>query len=289
MEAIRREGLSPRGRGNRSGQGSLRRRRGSIPAGAGEPAPRPAPAACQRVYPRGGGGTMCPRRLSRTSPGLSPRGRGNRQDRSPSTSRRGSIPAGAGEPSRRATSAPTTRVYPRGGGGTGHAVIPAHLWRGLSPRGRGNLLHRAGLGMGQGSIPAGAGEPAGAQATGRGIGVYPRGGGGTSPGSYRTRIAPGLSPRGRGNHRDAQGSADRRGSIPAGAGEPGRVRLADAEFGVYPRGGGGTDFWRSSPRYVAGLSPRGRGNRLSRLRVQLLPGSIPAGAGEPDRPHRSSH
>ena len=70
----------------------------SIPAWAGEPArPRPR-GARNRVYPRVGGGTVDSESESVSVSGLSPRGRGNRDDPTGRRDRIGSIPAWAGEP-----------------------------------------------------------------------------------------------------------------------------------------------------------------------------------------------
>jgi len=90
-------GRSPRGRGKRSGPGSLRRRQGSIPAWAGEAQAELLASTPPQVDPRVGGGS------GRTSPtrdhtmGRSPRGRGKPARRSGVGGSRGSIPAWAGE------------------------------------------------------------------------------------------------------------------------------------------------------------------------------------------------
>ena len=70
-------------------------------------------------------------------------------------------------------------------------------------------------------------------------------------------------------------------SIPAWAGEPGRSSWAGAIHAVYPRVGGGTGVAWPSTTYCAGLSPRGRGNRIRPVSKRCLERSIPAWAGEP--------
>ena len=72
----------------------------------------------------------------------------------------------------------------------------------------------------------------------------------------------GLSPRGRGNleHPAAYGMVVR--SIPAWAGQPVEHPFAATSTPVYPRVGGATVVRLVRKDYVAGLSPRGRGNRL---------------------------
>ena len=91
-------GLSPRLRGNQShdvGTGLVVR---SIPAPAGEPAPRPHHPPRLRVYPRACGGTTESMRRSTSSRGLSPRLRGNPERQQLGTRAERSIPAPAGEP-----------------------------------------------------------------------------------------------------------------------------------------------------------------------------------------------
>ena len=98
----------------------------------------------------------------------------------------------------------------------------------------------------------------------------------------------GLSPPARGNlvHRIAQ--ALRNGPIPACAGEPVSKPCIHSAGRAYPRLRGGTSArwqarWRST-----GLSPPARGNHLLVRKLGVLPGPIPACAGEPgaSRPGR---
>ena len=70
-------------------------------------------------------------------------------------------------------------VYPRVGGGTSCEHEPLGRLKGLSPRGRGNLVHTLAHADAQGSIPAWAGEPAEEDETPADVPVYPRVGGGT--------------------------------------------------------------------------------------------------------------
>ena len=76
-------------------------------------------------------------------------------------------------------------------------------------------------------------------------------------------------------------SMDKKGSIPARAGEP-RVRGAGpVRPGVYPRACGGTRLGGGTPISAACLSPRVRGNLLVVLKAEPVSLSIPARAGEP--------
>ena len=70
-------GLSPRVRGNPSGDNTGCSRKGSIPACAGEPSPIPPPRLPTPVYPRVCGGTRVRDGAGGAEGGLSPRVRGN--------------------------------------------------------------------------------------------------------------------------------------------------------------------------------------------------------------------
>ena len=193
----------------------------------------------------------------------------------------GSIPAGAGEPQKAYADALNSRVYPRGCGGANLFSTGSKLAGGLSPRVRGSLRQAAHPIEVRGSIPAGAGEPARANECFGRAWVYPRGCGG----AHRrccARLSPwGLSPRVRGSRRPCRSSWCRRGSIPAGAGEPATKSPPRASSRVYPRGCGGAQRSAEGVRRDVGLSPRVRGSPDCGGRQQVGQGSIPAGAGEP--------
>ena len=93
--------------------------------------------------------------------GLSPRVRGNLDKDRFTVFNGGSIPACAGEPTLDLVCYAARTVYPRVCGGTRRSATPAELWKGLSPRVRGNRLRRRLKAEYQGSIPACAGEPRG--------------------------------------------------------------------------------------------------------------------------------
>ena len=173
------------------------------------------------------------------------------------------------------------RVYPRVGGETSDTTGTTNSIGGLSPRGRGNPQARVAEGHRKGSIPAWAGKPATA-APGCGSPlVYPRVGGETGYGSAGLRLAVGLSPRGRGNRKCRYERQDDDGSIPAWAGKPGTPIRRRENGRVYPRVGGETrTIWPFSA-YIAGLSPRGRGNLSVLMRMVVVSRSIPAWAGKP--------
>ena len=118
------EGLSPRGRGNRSTSSTGATPPGAIPARAGEPGVGANLRLYERGYPRAGGGTadfndvLC--ELA------------------------GAIPARAGEPRRRLEYRGRSGGYPRAGGGTPVFSPDESRGEGLSPRGRGNRLDAGG-------------------------------------------------------------------------------------------------------------------------------------------------
>ena len=132
-----------------------------------------------------------------------------------------------------------------------------------------------------GSIPAWAGEPSRVKGISHGSAVYPRVGGGTFFCLLTQSVFWGLSPRGRGNPTWSSNNGDNRRSIPAWAGEPPEARRSQWRRPVYPRVGGGTVLTGWSHYHYFGLSPRGRGNHLTRCEKRFLHRSIPAWAGEP--------
>ena len=111
-------GLSPRVRGNLRLSGSLSQRSRSIPARAGEPSPCGISLIFTLVYPRACGGTEPSLRRGAHLWGLSPRVRGNRNNRQLTHSPGRSIPARAGEPKLPLQSSHCQSVYPRACGGT---------------------------------------------------------------------------------------------------------------------------------------------------------------------------
>ena len=213
--------------------------------------------------------------------GLSPRGRGNQALPAGDVEMERSIPAWAGKPRREVPGHRTDRVYPRVGGETNTSAPSAIRRMGLSPRGRGNQTLPADRFPERGSIPAWAGKPAAAAAAQEQFRVYPRVGGETSDATSTWMPSIGLSPRGRGNQLviDVEPGPER--SIPAWAGKPRERSRPRALPGVYPRVGGETAGAASENREKAGLSPRGRGNRLRGRRVGQHHRSIPAWAGKP--------
>ncbi len=192
-------GLSPRVRGNRNPVVEGLRRRGSIPACAGEPAsggravPKPA------VYPRVCGGTLQLGDVPGQGIGLSPRVRGNPPPPPGAAGRERSIPACAGEPPGCAPTGVPSQVYPRVCGGTPPVIPVRDAINGLSPRVRGNHASQSRCPGRPGSIPACAGEPRRSLMMPSIAAVYPRVCGGTASRTAARASEKGLSPRVRGN------------------------------------------------------------------------------------------
>jgi len=215
-------GLSPRARGNVFRTAKRVSDLGAIPASAGERSPYGVCATRRGGYPRERGGTLTPGPPWDRNWGLSPRARGNEKSTS------------------------------------------AGRWssKGLSPRARGNGAHIQKQSLVPGAIPASAGErPARAFKSAK-LRGYPRERGGTMTSITPVSVAPGLSPRARGNVGDRRGAGRIVGAIPASAGE--RLPITDAWLHDrgYPRERGGTRRTFPRGRLSAGLSPRARGNAL---------------------------
>ena len=169
-----------------------------------------------------------------------------------------------------------------GGTGSCRNQIPCRC--GLSPRVRGNPYNLCQGAHAVGSIPACAGEPGNWTHWQYAGGVYPRVCGGTSYPAAAASPSAGLSPRVLGNLALETLAVNAIRSIPACAGEPngGMVFLRQAR--VYPRVCGGTMTMDRGQSYAQGLSPRVRGNPHGRCAGTRPTRSIPACAGEPEKP-----
>ena len=207
-----------------------------------------------------GGETLGEVRSRSYRAGLSPRGRGNLDDRDRASPAIRSIPAWAGKPAGGAPAPRGDRVYPRVGGETGMSLCNSSSSQGLSPRGRGNPSSCRPSARKLWSIPAWAGKPSTVIRSVFAERVYPRVGGETACRFSAYGKSMGLSPRGRGNPPSHRLSSIPRGSIPAWAGKPMIAGDGTQTSRVYPRVGGETPSSRRATISRAGLSPRGRGN-----------------------------
>ena len=165
-----------------------------------------------------------------------------------------------------------------GGNQSRHAAVC--LGTGLSPRGRGKLLHAVRRREEYRSIPAWAGETNAEKLLRIALWVYPRVGGGNPDGKFAGLRLDGLSPRGRGKPDYEQRKADAKGSIPAWAGETAEAYVDYMRPEVYPRVGGGNKRTCLSIIKSRGLSPRGRGKLCTPTGSPSIQRSIPAWAGE---------
>ena len=284
----RRQGLSPRVRGNPDVRTTRPTAPGSIPACAGEPGRYLQLGGLPPVYPRVCGGTWIATSTRLTRRGLSPRVRGNRRRHGGDRSRIRSIPACAGEPQPGSRRCPPPAVYPRVCGGTAFGALKTDVLEGLSPRVRGNPSTQLFTCPASRSIPACAGEPLDDSDSTEPFKVYPRVCGGTLKRRRRRLKRQGLSPRVRGNPYPCVPVPARVWSIPACAGEPVPVRTRARPRMVYPRVCGGTAAEQLADTELEGLSPRVRGNLVGGEGGAEGGRSIPACAGEP-RPAASIH
>ena len=132
---------------------------------------------------------------------------------------------------------------------------------GLSPRGRGKQASLGCMCVAGRSIPAWAGETRETWLWVTGDRVYPRVGGGNIFGWIPNTLHGGLSPRGRGKPINPNACRKLLRSIPAWAGETGKLSYRNLCATVYPRVGGGNCTAQSLRKCAQGLSPRGRGKR----------------------------
>ena len=135
-------GLSPRVRGNLNKLNALSLCLRPIPACAGQPELQQDAGDFDGAYPRvcgatGGGGST-----PATGGGLSPRVRGNRLRLRRSMHALRPIPACAGQPSCRSARRGAPGAYPRVCGATLTVLSSMTIWKGLSPRVRGNRRRR---------------------------------------------------------------------------------------------------------------------------------------------------
>ena len=274
-------GPSPRVRGNLTAALVAFPGGGSIPACAGKPRSPRRRASASRVHPRVCGETAPRMPVSSVDAGPSPRVRGNLRPGGAARLVERSIPACAGKPEAARRRRRELRVHPRVCGET-RAEDGSTMWSsGPSPRVRGNPDRTAGTSSRRGSIPACAGKPTGGCWPRSTRWVHPRVCGETRRRSSGVRIVSGPSPRVRGNRPRSADSAPSRGSIPACAGKPWRMRATRLLPGVHPRVCGETAPAPGAHPRHGGPSPRVRGNQRHRVLRKRRQGSIPACAGKP--------
>ncbi len=192
-------GLSPLARGNLDRRRDSHRRRGPIPARAGQPLPASLRPGLLRAYPRSRGATASCSPSRAACKGLSPLARGNRACPRFALLLGGPIPARAGQPGSSPGPACWRRAYPRSRGATRVLCICQSIHHGLSPLARGNRNHGRSVMAATGPIPARAGQPHRSASRHHGSGAYPRSRGATSIACASAVRQRGLSPLARGN------------------------------------------------------------------------------------------
>ncbi len=207
--------------------------------------------------------------------------RGNQSRRCRTSATPRPIPAHAGEPVAGWVAGWVAGAYPRACGGTVIVIDFVILLWGLSPRMRGNPTPLQEKALLLGPIPAHAGEPSIRLLLCPCFRAYPRACGGTPTYPQVARLLGGLSPRMRGNLLARKPQRNPVGPIPAHAGEPGKRIRGYGRMKAYPRACGGTVLVLARAGIIPGLSPRMRGNQISRITNAYLFGPIPAHAGEP--------
>ena len=179
------DGSSPRGRGKLDQLRECFENAGLIPARAGKTQARRLTFSLRRAHPRAGGENPVGGAFPDRSGGSSPRGRGKPDPAHHDPARAGLIPARAGK-TRPCSSRPRTcRAHPRAGGENDRREVPAPIFLGSSPRGRGKPKAGLDLLLSGRLIPARAGK--------------------TIRRSHSTAHRGGSSPRGRGKLSVSQG------------------------------------------------------------------------------------
>ena len=254
------EGPSPRGRGNLAACLGVAVRFGTIPARAGKPS-NPSSWGCPSWdHPRAGGETTFASFTPPSTPGPSPRGRGNPRSCARWRGVHGTIPARAGKPPTAAAMRCRRRDHPRAGGETALVYSRPTNPSPPSPRGRGNRPNGDARNTTPPTIPARAGKPPLLALTARPTRDHPRAGGETRQDHQHDGRGRGPSPRGRGNRQPGQPHPISKGTIPARAGKPRVAPIWRRPLGDHPRAGGETRSGTPNQAIRSGPSPRGRGN-----------------------------
>ena len=191
-------GSSPRGRGKRNPCDSAEKPGWLIPARAGKTRSAAGVLRECRAHPRAGGENAGKTLDVLVAPGSSPRGRGKPCRRRVSRPVGGLIPARAGK-TRPCSSRPRTcRAHPRAGGENDRREVPAPIFLGSSPRGRGKLCRTLERVSDGGLIPARAGKTISCSFSFAFASAHPRAGGENPRPDSIFFSAGGSSPRGRG-------------------------------------------------------------------------------------------
>ena len=233
------QGPSPRVRGRLHTGTRPRRRRGSIPACAGETGHDNKSPSPDRVHPRVCGGDSTAGLWSALGGGPSPRVRGRLKSMLFVEFAIRSIPACAGETLRQSSLNFHPRVHPRVCGGDSSAASFHGPMKGPSPRVRGRHCGARVYAVPLGSIPACAGETRTNGVMRAFRRVHPRVCGGDALRLSASASDGGPSPRVRGRRKLGIALGALQGSIPACAGETAPNTAAVTAGKVHPRVCGG--------------------------------------------------
>ena len=234
----------------------------------------------ETVHPRACGGNLVGMSGSSGVTGPSPRVRGKHVLRHEAVVPERSIPARAGETRTTQTSRLLPQVHPRACGGNYEELSEGTGEPGPSPRVRRKPGTEGTGRRAEGSIPARAGETDANVNLLITLTVHPRACGGNAELVWERFGDDGPSPRVRGKPCRAWRTSGRRGSIPARAGETGRVSDVVDGAAVHPRACGGNVCVPIHPTRLTGPSPRVRGKHGVDTEGTSRTRSIPARAGE---------
>ena len=212
------DGSSPQARGTRLRDALCVRRKGLIPAGAGNTVSVGCLLRAVRAHPRRRGEHFSSACFARMSAGSSPQARGTRCSELERALSDGLIPAGAGNTITLVGTVRRWWAHPRRRGEHCTAYTKALAPTGSSPQARGTLVVHLRSLLGVGLIPAGAGNTPGDVIVLGFDGAHPRRRGEHC--ELRPFPKPGLgsSPQARGTLEDSSVDGLRVGLIPAGAG-----------------------------------------------------------------------
>ena len=191
-----------------------------------------------RVHPRSRGAADSASCCGRITLGPSPLTRGSPKRGRGDSMSFGSIPAHAGQPLLAELLDAGVWVHPRSRGAATHNGGGTFMRKGPSPLTRGSPCRNIpGRGTSR-SIPAHAGQPGNLGLFVTSDGVHPRSRGAASSPTNSAPMYRGPSPLTRGSHAQKTCPSERRGSIPAHAGQPEKRAFFSAAPWVHPRSRG---------------------------------------------------
>ena len=240
----------------------------------------PSVSCTSRAHPRVGGENCCSVLSVAQGVGSSPRGRGKRSFRTPTSCVFRLIPAWAGKTVHHPDHPGGPRAHPRVGGENRTAGRGVRGSTGSSPRGRGKHRSRPkGLALG-GLIPAWAGKTIYAASLPPAHAAHPRVGGENGVIEAEGQLRQGSSPRGRGKRAGHGQESPAARLIPAWAGKTVSAPARYMWTAAHPRVGGENEFHGGLLSVLLGSSPRGRGKPRHTARGGWVPRLIPAWAGK---------